>query len=117
MNTAYRRPDSLHKDLAFSQEFVTQESLRRVFGNIEVALSAAGARLEKILKWHVYIVQGQPPQPTFEMFQRVWGIGPIYHWSPYCSLPAWRIRTSSWRSRRLLSSLRATASLRFSPLS
>jgi enamine deaminase RidA (YjgF/YER057c/UK114 family) len=48
----------------------------QVLHNIQTALAAAGARLEHVIKWNVYIVQGQPLQPGFEVFQRVWGRRP-----------------------------------------
>jgi enamine deaminase RidA (YjgF/YER057c/UK114 family) len=32
--------------------------------------------LEHVVKWNVYIVQGQSPQPGFEVFRRVWGDRP-----------------------------------------
>ncbi len=48
----------------------------RVFRNLETALAAAGAKLEHVIKWNIYVVQGQPLQPAFEVFQRVWGRRP-----------------------------------------
>ena len=48
----------------------------QVFKNLQVALAAAGAGLEHVVKWNIYIVQGQPIQPGFEVFQRVWGAKP-----------------------------------------
>ncbi len=48
----------------------------QVFRNLEVALAAAGARLEHVIKWNIYAVEGQPLQPAFEVFQRVWGQRP-----------------------------------------
>jgi enamine deaminase RidA (YjgF/YER057c/UK114 family) len=39
-------------------------------------LKAAGAGLEHIIKWNLYVVQGQPIQPGFEAFQQVWGQRP-----------------------------------------
>lgn len=41
-----------------------------------IALAAGGASLEHVIKWNVYVVAGQPPQPAFEVFQRVWGNRP-----------------------------------------
>ena len=103
MSIEYLSPDGLHKNPAFSQVVVTREKVltvylggqnavnssgeivgegdigqqaEQIFKNLEIALSAAGARLENIIKWNVYIVQGQPPQPAFEVFQRVWGNRP-----------------------------------------
>ena len=48
----------------------------QVIQNILAALEAAGASLEHVIKWNVYIVQGQPLQPGFEAFQRAWGRRP-----------------------------------------
>ena len=48
----------------------------QVFRNLELALGAAGARLEHVIKWTIHVVDGQPLQPAFEVFQRVWGRRP-----------------------------------------
>jgi enamine deaminase RidA (YjgF/YER057c/UK114 family) len=48
----------------------------QVLRNIEIALAAAGAKLEHIVKWTIYIVQGQPLGPGLAVFQRVWGDRP-----------------------------------------
>ena len=48
----------------------------QVFRNLESALAAAGARLEHVIKWTLYVVDGQPLQPGLEVFQRVWGSRP-----------------------------------------
>ena len=45
----------------------------QVFRNLETALAAAGARLEHVIKWNLYVLAGQPLQPEFEVFRRVWG--------------------------------------------
>jgi enamine deaminase RidA (YjgF/YER057c/UK114 family) len=45
----------------------------QIFRNRETALRAAGAGLEHVVKWNIYVVAGQPLQPGFEVFQRVWG--------------------------------------------
>lgn len=103
MSVEYMSPDGLHKNPAFSQVVVASGQVRTVyvggqnsvdssgnvvgkgdigrqaeqaFKNLEIALSAAGARLENIVKWTIYVVQGQPLQPGFEAFQRVWGHRP-----------------------------------------
>ena len=46
---------------------------RQVFENLEIALGAAGAKLEHVVKWTIYVVEGQPPEAGFEVFQEVWG--------------------------------------------
>lgn len=93
-------PAGLHKNPAFSQVAVVQGKARtvyvggqnalnasgeivgpgdmarqaeQVFHNLQTALAAAGAKLEHVIKWNVYVVEGQAAQPAFEVFQRVWG--------------------------------------------
>jgi len=44
--------------------------------NVQAALAAAGARLEHVIKWSIYLAQGQPLQPGIAAFQRVWGNRP-----------------------------------------
>ena len=48
----------------------------QVLKNLEAALQAAGAALANIVKWNVYVVQGQPLRPGLEAFQRAWGNQP-----------------------------------------
>ncbi|MGQ0568106.1 MAG: RidA family protein [Armatimonadota bacterium] len=48
----------------------------QIFRNLEIALAAAGATLEHMIKWNINVVHGQPLQPAFEVFQRVWGRRP-----------------------------------------
>ena len=50
--------------------------VEQVLKNLQTALSASGARLEHIVKWNIYIVQGQPLRPGFEASQQVWGHRP-----------------------------------------
>ena len=91
-------PEGLHRNPAYSQAVVVSGSTKtiyvggqssvdstgavigkgdikaqaeQIFRNLEIALASGGARLEHVIKWNVYVVQGQPPQPAFEVFQRV----------------------------------------------
>jgi enamine deaminase RidA (YjgF/YER057c/UK114 family) len=48
----------------------------QVLKNVQTILEAGGAKLEHVIKWGIHIVQGQPLQPGFEAFQRVWGNRP-----------------------------------------
>jgi enamine deaminase RidA (YjgF/YER057c/UK114 family) len=48
----------------------------QVMKNIQAALAAVGAGLEHIIKWNIYLIQGQPLQPGVEAFQRAWGNRP-----------------------------------------
>lgn len=45
----------------------------QILKNIQVALAAGGAQLEHVIKWNIYVVQGQSLQAGFEAFQGVWG--------------------------------------------
>lgn len=47
-----------------------------VLKNLEIALAASGAKPEHLIKWNIYIAQGQPIQSGFEAFQRWWGNRP-----------------------------------------
>ena len=48
----------------------------QVMHNIQAALAAGGAGLEHVIKWNLYLVQGQPLEPGFAVFQRVWNRRP-----------------------------------------
>jgi enamine deaminase RidA (YjgF/YER057c/UK114 family) len=48
----------------------------QVLKNIQAALAAAGAQPEHVIKWNIYVVQGQSLSAGFEAFQRVWGNPP-----------------------------------------
>jgi enamine deaminase RidA (YjgF/YER057c/UK114 family) len=48
----------------------------QVLKNIRAALEAGGAQPEHVIKWTVYLVQGQSLQRGFEAFQQVWGYMP-----------------------------------------
>lgn len=47
----------------------TEQALK----NLQSVLQAAGAELEHVVKWTVYLVQGQSPMEGFEAFRRFWG--------------------------------------------
>ena len=53
-----------------------QTQMEQVFQNLQAALKASGAELEHIIKWNIYILQGQPLRPAFEVSQRIWGSRP-----------------------------------------
>jgi enamine deaminase RidA (YjgF/YER057c/UK114 family) len=96
-------PDGLHKNPAYSQavavtgrvktvyvggqnavdasgQIVSKGDIKgqtaQVIQNIEAALAAGGAKLEHVIKWNVYMVQGQPVAAGAEVFQRAWGQRP-----------------------------------------
>lgn len=99
----YLNPDNLPKNRAFTQVVSVSGAVKTIYvggqdavdeqGNIvgkgdigaqtqqalvnlQKALAAAGAELEHIVKWNVYIVQGQSLQQGFAAFQHVWGNRP-----------------------------------------
>lgn len=44
--------------------------------NVDLALEASGAKREHIIKWNVYIVQGNDFMPGYQAFQAWWGDRP-----------------------------------------
>ncbi len=99
----YVNPDTLHKNPAFSNVIVVSGAVKTVYvggqdavdasgnivgkgdiraqteqvlKNLQAALAAGGAGLEHVIKWNLYVVQGQPLQEGFEVFQRFWGRRP-----------------------------------------
>lgn len=96
----YLNPDTLNQNPAFTNVIVVQGNVRTIYiggqdavdasgaiigkgdiaaqtaqvlRNIELALAAVGADLEHIIKWTIYVVQGQEIAPGFAVFQQVWG--------------------------------------------
>lgn len=53
-----------------------KKQTEQVLANLQTALKAGGAELEHIVKWNLYVVQGQPLHPGFEAFQQFWGQRP-----------------------------------------
>lgn len=99
----YLNPEGLHQNPAFSQvvsvsgavktiyvggqnaldangEVVGKGDLtaqtKQIFRNLEIALRGAGAGLEHVVKWTIYVVQGQDVRSGFGVFGRVWGERP-----------------------------------------
>ena len=96
----YINPDALNKNPAFTNVIVVtgqvktvyvggqdavdasgniigkgdlQAQTEQVLKNIQTALAAGGAQVEHIVKWTMYIVQGQPLREGFAAFQQFWG--------------------------------------------
>jgi enamine deaminase RidA (YjgF/YER057c/UK114 family) len=94
------KPEGLHHNPAFSQaiavsgshrtiyvggqdavdehgQIVAQGDIgaqtRQAFANLRRALAAGGADLEHVVKWTLYVVEGQPMEPGFAAFQEAWG--------------------------------------------
>ena len=95
----YINPDSLNKNPAFTNVVVVEGNVKtvhiggqdaidasgevvgkgdivaqteQVLANVRAALAAGGAGPEHIIKWNVYIVEGQPLQAGFGAFQDAW---------------------------------------------
>jgi enamine deaminase RidA (YjgF/YER057c/UK114 family) len=95
----YLNPDTLSKNPAFTQAIVVTGSAKTIYiggqdavdasgtvvgkgdikaqtvqvlTNIKAILAAAGAQPEHIVKWNIYIVQGQSLQEGFAAFQQAW---------------------------------------------
>jgi enamine deaminase RidA (YjgF/YER057c/UK114 family) len=95
-------PEGLHKNPAYSQAVAVTGPVKTVYvggqnavdsegnligkgdlkaqsvralRNVEKAVSAAGGRLEHVIKWNVFVVQGQPIPRGFEAFMEVWPAG------------------------------------------
>jgi enamine deaminase RidA (YjgF/YER057c/UK114 family) len=45
----------------------------QILANIQTALAAAGAGLEHVIKWNVFVVEGHPVGPALEAFKQAWG--------------------------------------------
>lgn len=96
-------PDTLHKNPAFTQVVVVSGPARTIyvggqnavdvegnivgegdlkaqveqtFKNMQAALEAADAGMEHVIKWTIYVVQGQDIRQGFGVFQQVWGNRP-----------------------------------------
>ena len=99
----YLNPDALNKNPAFTNVVVVTGPVKTVYvggqdavdasgsivgkgdlkaqteqvlKNVQAALNAGGAQIEHIVKWNLYVVQGQPLRAGFESFQRFWGNRP-----------------------------------------
>jgi len=93
-------PAGLHKNPAYSQAIVVTGAVKTIYvggqnsidaagavigkgdfkaqveqtlKNLRLALEGGGARPEDVIKWNIYVVDGQSFQEGFEVFQRVWG--------------------------------------------
>ena len=55
-------------------DFGTQAS--QVAKNLQIALASANAHVGHVVKWAIYLVQGQPVGPAMGAFQQVFGTLP-----------------------------------------
>jgi len=95
----YINPDSLNNNPAFTNVVVVEGNVRtvhiggqdainaqgeivgkgdivaqteQILANLRAALEAGGARPEHIIKWNIYVVEGQSLQAGFAAFQNAW---------------------------------------------
>jgi enamine deaminase RidA (YjgF/YER057c/UK114 family) len=95
----YINPDSLNNNPAFTNVVVVEGNVKtvhiggqdainasgeivgkgdivaqteQILANVRAALEAGGARAEHIIKWNLYVVEGQPLQAGFGAFQNAW---------------------------------------------
>lgn len=96
----YLNPETMHRNPAYSQAVVVTGPVKTVYiggqnavdatgaivgkgdiaaqteqvlRNIKLALEAAGAGPEHVIKWTIFLVHGQSLEAGFGAFQRVWG--------------------------------------------
>jgi enamine deaminase RidA (YjgF/YER057c/UK114 family) len=94
-------PEGLHRNPAFSNVAIVSGSVRTIYvggqdavdaagavvgvgdiaaqteqvlHNLRTALAAAGAGPEHVVKWSLFVVEGQDLGAGFAAFQRVWGV-------------------------------------------
>ena len=53
-----------------------QAQAEQVLKNIQAALAAAGAELHHLIKWNIFVVQGQDLRAGLAVFRRAWGNRP-----------------------------------------
>jgi enamine deaminase RidA (YjgF/YER057c/UK114 family) len=95
----YINPDSLNKNPAFTNVVVVEGNVKsvhiggqdalnasgeivgkgdivaqveQILANVRAALAAGGAGPEHIIKWNIYVVEGQSLEAGFGAFQRAW---------------------------------------------
>jgi enamine deaminase RidA (YjgF/YER057c/UK114 family) len=93
---AYINPEGLHKNPAYSQLVITKGPLKTIYiggqnattregqilgkgdikaqatqtlNNLKIALAAGGASLSNVIKWNVYIVEGQDSKVAFQALE------------------------------------------------
>ena len=96
----YLNPETLNKNPAFTNLVVVSGSMKTIYvggqdsvdesgtivgkgdfqaqsaqvlKNIQAALAAAGADLHHLIKWNMFVVQGQDLRAGLAVFQKVWG--------------------------------------------
>lgn len=55
-----------------------KKQTEQVLTNIQKILEKSDAKLGNVVKFNIYLVQGQNPQDGFEVFQKMWGVNQNY---------------------------------------
>ncbi len=103
MSIEFLNPEGLHTNPAYSQTVSVSGAVKTVyiggqnavdergnvvgkgdlaaqteqmFRNLGLALKGAGAGLEHVVKWTIYVKQGEDVRTGFSVFQKVWGERP-----------------------------------------
>src|SRR5262245_10143577 len=72
----YRCPGALDEHGTLIGKGDVGAQVGQALKNVQAALAAAGAGVEHLIKWTIYLAQGQPLQPGVAAFQRLWGDRP-----------------------------------------
>ena len=70
--------NSIDKDGTVVAKGNLKAQTRQALENIKTILSAAGAEFSTIVKFTIYLVQGQDPREGVAAFQEIWGRNPDY---------------------------------------
>lgn len=123
---SYINPESLHSNPAFTQVVRVSSAAdtiyiggqngvdktgqvvgpdlasqaRQALRNVRACVEAAGGTIENIVKWTIFVEDGQPIQDGFGAFLELWGSGRIRPPSPSCAWPGSAYRVRSSKSRR-----------------
>jgi enamine deaminase RidA (YjgF/YER057c/UK114 family) len=103
VSVTHLNPPEMHSNPAFSQAVVVEGNARTiyvggqnavspdgqvvgigdlaaqtelVFANLGTVLASAGADLHDVVRWTLYVVEGQDLRPGLAVFQKVWGDAP-----------------------------------------
>ena len=84
----------------------------QVFRKLDLALTAAGATLENVVKWTMHVVDGHPISRHSQSSIRFGAADPTHQSSRWFGSPDWPTRTSSWSWKRRRSFLGKTQMMR-----
>jgi enamine deaminase RidA (YjgF/YER057c/UK114 family) len=61
--------DAINKDGQIVGKGDMEAQARQVLANLQTALAAGGASLNHVIKWHLYVVEGQSIEKGYKVFQ------------------------------------------------